>query len=143
MNKIFNIIFSVVMVVFGIIAIVSGVKKLQSKDLYDAAATAVITGIEREWTGTDEDGFDEYDYKVYVSYEVDGKKYENVEYPGYSSSMKQGDDIEILYQSAAPDQISEKNVTGNAALFIVVGAVLSLAGVFTGIRGFFKLRGAR
>ena len=75
MNKIFKLIFPIVAIVFGIIAIISGAHKMQSKRLYDASTTAVITGIEREWSGTDEDGFDQYDYHVYVDYEVDGKEY--------------------------------------------------------------------
>ena len=138
LNRIFKFVFPIVAVIFGIVAIVTGVHKLQTKDLYDSAAKAVITGIEREWTGTDEDGFDEYTYHVYVNYEVDGKKYENVEYPGYSSSMKNGDEIDILYQSQAPENISETNITGNATIFIVAGVVLTLVGLFIGIRAIIK-----
>lgn len=137
MKKILSFVFPVVMIVFGIIAIVSGAKKLGAKHLYDASATAVITGIQQEWSGTDEDGFDQYDYHVYVKYEAGGKEYE-AEYPGYNSKMKDGDEIEILYQSSDPTKISEKNITGNSVLFIVIGAVLSLAGVFLVIRAFIK-----
>ena len=138
MNKIMKLIFPIVAIIFGIIAIVSGAHKLQSKHLYDASTTAVITGIEREWSGTDEDGFDQYDYHVYIDYEVDGKKYEQKEYPGYNSSMKDGDTLEILYQSTNPENIAEKNITGNAVLFIAIGSVLALAGVFGEIRAFVK-----
>ena len=137
LNKIFRLIFPILAIVFGIIAIVSGTHKLQTKDLYDASATAVITGIEREWRGTDEDGFDEYDYHVWVDYEVDGKTYEHVEYPGYDSSMKDGDEIEIRYQSANPGEISEANITGNAAIIIVVGSVLCLIGAFFILKSIF------
>ena len=138
MNKIIRIIIPIVAVVFGVAVIIGGARKLQSRRLYDASTTAVITGIEREWTGTDGDGFDQYEYHVYVDYEVDGKKYENMEYPGYDSSMKDGDRLEILYQSSDPGNFAEKNVTGNAVLFIAAGAVLSLGGVIAEIRAFVR-----
>ena len=138
LNRILKFVFPIVMAVFAVILIVAGVKKLQSRRLYDASTKAVIVGIEREWTGTDEDGFDTYDYKVYVDYEVDGKKYENREYPGYNSSMKKGDEVEILYQSSNPENFAEKNVTGNSVIMIVIGAVLALAGVFMGLRAFIR-----
>lgn len=129
MNKIMRILFPIIAIAFGIFAIVSGVQKMQTKDQYDASTTAVIEGIEREWKGVDEDGFDEYDYKVYVTYEVDGQKYENREYPGYNSSMQKGDEIEIVYDSSNPEHFAEKNITGNSIIFIAVGAVLTLGGV--------------
>lgn len=129
MRKLFSIIFAVVFVVAGVFVIVMGVNRLNSKKDYDASTTGVIVGIEREWSGTDEDGFDQYDYTVYVNYEVDGQKYENVKYPSYDSSMKKGDEVEVLYQSSDPTNIAEGNLTGNATIMIVIGAVCTLFGV--------------
>ena len=129
MRKLFSILFAVVFVVAGIVVIVMGVNRLNSKSDYDASTTGVIVGIEREWTGTDEDGFDQYNYTVYINYEVDGQKYENVEYPSYDSSMKKGDEVEVLYQSSDPTNIAEGNLTGNATIMIVIGAVCALVGV--------------
>ena len=129
MRKLFSILFAVIFVVAGIVVIVMGVNRLNSKSDYDASTTGVIVGIEREWTGTDEDGFDQYNYTVYINYEVDGQKYENVEYPSYDSSMKKGDEVEVLYQSSDPTNIAEGNLTGNATIMIVIGAVCALVGV--------------
>ena len=98
MRKLFSILFAVIFVVAGIVVIVMGVNRLNSKSDYDASTTGVIVGIEREWTGTDEDGFDQYNYTVYINYEVDGQKYENVEYPSYDSSMKKGDEVEVKFE---------------------------------------------
>ena len=128
MRKLFSIIFAVVFVVAGIFVIVMGVNRLNSKKDYDASTTGVIVGIEREWSGTDEDGFDQYDYTVYVNYEVDGQKYENVKYPSYDSSMQKGGEVEVLYQSSDPTNIAEGNLTGNATIMIVIGAVCVLFG---------------
>lgn len=138
MRKIFNIIFPIVAIIAGIVVIVLGVNKMNSKKLYDASTTGVIVGIEREWTGTDEDGFDQYDYTVYVDYEIDGKKYENVKYPSYDSSMQKGDEVEILYQSSNPENIAEGNLTGNATIMIVLGVVFALIGVALGIKAFIR-----
>lgn len=129
MRKLFSFIFAVVFVVAGVFVIVMGVNRLNSKKDYDASTTGVIVGIEREWSGTDEDGFDQYDYTVYVNYEVDGQKYENVKYPSYDSSMQKGDEVEVLYQSSDPTNIAEGNLTGNATIMIVIGAVCTLFGV--------------
>lgn len=134
MRKLFSIIFAVVFVVAGVFVIVMGVNRLNSKKDYDASTTGVIVGIEREWSGTDEDGFDQYDYTVYVNYEVDGQKYENVKYPSYDSSMQKGDEVEVLYQSSDPTNIAEGNLTGNATIMIVIGAVCTLAGVVAVIK---------
>ena len=128
MRKLFSIIFSIVFVVAGIFVIVMGVNRLNSKKDYDATTTGVIVGIEREWTGTDEDGFDQYNYTVYIDYEVDGQKFENVQYPSYDSSMQKGDEVEVLYQSSDPTNIAEGNLTGNATIMIVIGAVCTLFG---------------
>ncbi len=128
MRKLFSIIFAVVFVVAGIFVIVMGVNRLNSKKDYDASTTGVIVGIEREWTGTDEDGFDQYSYTVYIDYEVDGQKYENVQYPSYDSSMQKGGEVEVLYQSSDPTNIAEGNLTGNATIMIVIGAVCVLFG---------------
>ncbi|MBQ6066237.1 MAG: DUF3592 domain-containing protein [Clostridia bacterium] len=138
MRKIFNIVFPIVFVVAGIFVVILGIGKLRNKDTFDASTTAVISGIEREWKGTDSDGFDEYDYTVYINYEVDGKKYENVEYPGYNSSMKTGDELEIKYESANPENISEANITGSATIMIVMGAVFALVGIVSSLRALIR-----
>ena len=138
MSKLFNILFPVVAVALGIVVIVLGVNRMNSKKLYDASTTGVIVGIEREWNGTDSDGYDQYSYTVYVDYEIDGKKYENAEYPSYNSSMKKGDEVKILYQSANPENIAEGDLTGNAAIMIAAGAVFALIGAGMGVKAFIR-----
>ena len=138
MRKLFNIIFPVIAIAVGIVVIVLGVNKMNSKKLYDASTTGVIVGIEQEWAGTDSDGYDQYNYTVYVNYEIDGKKYENVKYPSHNSSMKKGDEVKILYQSANPENIAEGDLTGNAAIMIAAGAVFALIGAGMGVKAFIR-----
>ena len=138
MRKIFSILFPIVAIAAGIVVIVLGVNHMNSKKLYDASTTGVIVRIERDWTGTDADGYDLYDYTVYVDYVIDGKKYENVKYPTYDSSMQKGDEVEILYQTANPANIAEGNLSGNATIMIVMGVVFALMGVGLGIKAFIR-----
>ena len=134
MRKISDFIFPVVALVLGIVVLVIGANKYAGRNKYDSSVTGVITGIEREWNGTDSDGFDQYTYNVYVDYEVDGKKYEGAKYPAYDSSMKKGDKIEILYQTSDPTNIAEADIAGNAVLLIAIGAVVTAAGIVVGVR---------
>lgn len=129
MKRIMNLIFPLVFIVMGVVVIVICAGQYRNKDLYDMPAKGVITDIQEEWNGTDSDGFDEYTYTVFVDYEVDGKKYEHVEFPFYSGSMKVGDEIDLLYQSADPTQISETNAGTHALIFIAGGALFVLLGI--------------
>ena len=43
--------------------------------------------------------------------------------------MQKGDEVEVLYQSSDPTNIAEGNLTGNATIMIVIGAVCTLFGV--------------
>ena len=106
----------------------SGVNKIKNKDLYDSTVTATVVEVREEYDDTDIDNPHTETY-VYIDYEVDGKKYEHVEAPEYSGNIKEGDTMEILYQSKDPSKISGKNITKNATIFIAAGAVAALIGV--------------
>lgn len=57
--------------------------------------TAVITDIEKN-------PYKKTDYNVYISYEIDGVKYENVNLGYYTSSMNKGDEITVHYDPEKP-----------------------------------------
>ena len=102
MKKSINIIISIVAVIAGIVFIISGIHTYKNKDLYDSTVTAtVVEVVEDIDTSTDPEN-PETTYTVYIDYEVDGTKYEHVESPESDSTMKEGDTIEILYQSKDP-----------------------------------------
>ncbi len=84
----------VLFVVLSCIALAQPKKELTSTD-------GVIERIE---TTFDVDG-EEQD-QVFVSYTDNaGVKHSDVEYPSYSSSMKQGDTVEVLYDPTSPEEI--------------------------------------
>lgn len=136
MQKIVRLIIPIFAIIMGIIAIVSGVHKMATKDLYDSTVTATVVDVQKEWDNTGEDS--ELVYHVYIDYEVDGVKYEHVESPESDSTMQVGDTIELLYQSKDPTKISGKNITGNSVIMIVVGAIVAIGGIIAEIKAFIR-----
>ena len=134
MPKIVRLIIPVIAIVLGIVAVVSGVRKLVNKDLYDSTVTATIVDIQEEWDHSGEDST--LIYHVYVDYEVDGVKYEHVESPEADNTMRVGDKIDLLYQSKDPTELSGKNITGSSILIIAIGAVVAVGGIVAEIKAF-------
>lgn len=134
MQKIVRLIIPVIAIVLGIVAVISGVRKLANKDLYDSTVTATIVDIQEEWDHSGEDST--LIYHVYVDYEVDGVKYEHVESPEADNTMRVGDKIDLLYQSKDPTELSGKNITGNSILIIAIGAVVAVGGIIAEIKAF-------
>ena len=128
MKKFLPVILSILVVVFGIVFVVSGITTLKNKDLYDSAVNATVVDIQEEWQTVGED--DQLVNVYYIDYEVDGVKYEHVECPESNGDMKVGDTVEILYQSKDPSKISGHNITSSGVIFIAVGAVVALGGCF-------------
>lgn len=69
------------------------------------------------------------DYKVYVSYTVEGKEYESV-LGGYSSGFYEGKEIEIYYDKDNPNKIGAKSLDllflifpGIGMIFLVIGGI--------------------
>jgi len=134
MPKIVRLIIPVIAIVLGIVAVISGVRKLANKNLYDSTVTATIVDIQEEWDHSGEDST--LIYHVYVDYEVDGVKYEHVESPEADNTMRVGDKIDLLYQSKDPTELSGKNITGNSILIIAIGAVVAVGGIIAEIKAF-------
>lgn len=95
------------------------------------STTATIDRIERY---RDSDGESEYD--VFVSYEAEGQYFDDIELDFYSSSMYQGQQLTVYYQSTRPNIIRTKVDTffifamliGMGGLFAFIGLILSIIG---------------
>ena len=131
-NRVVKLFVNIACIAFGIIFAVVGIHQLKTKDLYDSTATATVVDIEEHWE-SDGDG-QTLVTTAYITYEVDGVKYEHVESPSSSSSMKIGDEVEILYQSGNPEKYTGTNIGTLSIVFICVGSVVALAGVFFTLR---------
>lgn len=139
MNKIASILFPILGVVIGVIFIVSGIKTIADKDLYDTKVTATVADISEEWeTSPDPEEPDRLVKTVYIDYEIDGKKFEHVTAPEQSDNMKVGDKVEILVQSKAPEKISAPDPAKGGIIFIVVGSLAVLVGGFMTVKKFLR-----
>ncbi|MBR7070925.1 MAG: hypothetical protein IKI29_02005 [Clostridia bacterium] len=137
MKKLMPMLMSIVAVIAGVVFIIAGIHSLATKDLYDSTVTATVVDVQEEWDNSDPDD-SRLVTTVFIDYEIDGVKYEHVESPESNSGMKIGDKVEILYQSKDPSKISAKNITTGAIIFIVVGALLAIGGVFATVKSFIR-----
>ncbi len=139
MKKLVGILMSVFAVVAGIIFVISGIKTIADKDLYDTPVTATVVDVQEELeTATDPDDTDRLVKTAYIDYEVNGKKYEHVLAPEQDESLKVGDTVEILCQSKDPSKISGKNPAKGGAIFIALGAAVAICGGFSAFRLFVR-----
>ena len=136
MQKIAKILIPIVAVVVGVVFVISGISSLKNKDLYDSKVIATVVDIQEEWVNDGEDSHTET--RVYIDYEVDGKEYKHVEAPESNAKTKIGDKVEILYQSQNPEMIEGHHITSKSVIFIIVGIVVVIGGIFGTLRGFFK-----
>ncbi|MBR2101116.1 MAG: hypothetical protein IJ927_07395 [Eubacterium sp.] len=141
MKRFFPIILSITAVAFGIVFVISGIKTIANKDLFDTQITATVVDIQEELQiATDPEGVDEIVNVAYIDYEYGGKKFEHVESPEQNNKLKIGDTVEILVQSKNPEKISALNPTKGGIIFIVVGAVAAIAGGLSALKLFIRKR---
>lgn len=120
-------ILGVAFIVFGVFYII----KQNSEKAYYATTLAVIDEIVDESEISYEliEGkinVKEGDKYVYITYEVDGKKYEHVLYNSYSSTMKEGDVITITYDTRKPGNLFSGSYSMLLFIASIVGGVISL-----------------
>ena len=94
--------------------------------------TAKIEQIEETWTGTDEDGRDQYDHEVWVSYTVDGVTRQS-RLDTWSSDYEVGKRIRIYYDPADPEKIHGDSRKLGMVLWIA-GPVLAIVSTVTLVR---------
>lgn len=129
-KRLLNGVVPVLFVAAGIFLIVMGVRTTRFQKIYDPA-TAVISNIYRVDEGSD------YHYDVFVKYTVDGKEYDS-ELGSYNSSMREGQEVAILYDPADPVTIVP---AGNSQLIYfyvsgVIAIILGAVGAFRALRGY-------
>lgn len=141
MNRIISILMSIGAVVFGIIFVISGIKTVSERDLYDTQITATVVDVQEEWeSSADPDEPDRLVNTAYIDYEVNGTKYEHVFAPEQDEDLKIGDTVDILVQSQAPENISGLNPSVGGVIFIVLGALVAVGGCVSTLRVFVKRR---
>ena len=113
---------ALLLVVFSVLAIT------HSDDTVYGSAEATIVRIEENY----DQMLEEFEYKVFVDYEVDGVKWKGIEYGAYDSSMEIGDTVKVKYDVKDPSFIqaeSSENVpyiVGGAGLVVLAFGIFSL-----------------
>lgn len=73
---------------------------------------------------------------VYVRYtDRNGVTYDDVEYPSYSSSMKEGDTVTVLYDPASPKQIQAPGGEYLPYIFLAIGVVCVAVSIYQFVTG--------
>lgn len=113
----------------GCFTIFTGITNIRNRAVY-TETTGVITHIEETYDSATED----YDYKVSVKFNADGKEIETV-MGEYNASMYEGKEIGIYYNPDDPTKIIASSKAFPIVMFSL-GTIGILAGITTFFRGF-------
>lgn len=132
-NKISKFLTTILCLVIGVVFVVVGFttnKSMKEADITWAEAQATIVAIveDPDYIPTFDDDTPEYD--VYVSYSIAGVAYENVKYGAYTSSWHVGDSVKIWYNVDNPGEITSPNSGMLPLIFIGMGILVIVVGVF-------------
>lgn len=114
----------------SIIILVLSLIGIFKKDVDYQETTGIIKHIEEEYDPAQED----YEYKVYIDYLVKNKKYQDILYPSYNSSMKVNDEVIVYYDPDDPKLIQAEGY--EIVPYITLGA--SIIALVVTIRGMIK-----
>lgn len=116
-----------IFLIAGICMFIWGIGWLVSALQFKATAVEVPGKITRIDSAYDDDG-DEH-YSVFVSYEYNGERYENVRINSYSSSMYEGKEIVLYCDPDKPRHIQVKSMLYFPPVFLMAfGLVFGLVG---------------
>lgn len=118
----------IMFVIVGVFILAISIYAYHATNAMDGATTAVITDIveSQEWVDYGQESTYETVYTAYVTYEVDGVKYENVEFGRCDSKTKVGDTVEIVYDTKDPSRMT----SSDNKVPIITGVVSSLSIIF-------------
>lgn len=113
----FFIPFGIILIVFSIFLFIAGD---HNKNYLATEAVVSKTELVKEGTYDNEGNYEEAMYNIYVKYTVDGKEYETE--LGEMLERKVGDKINIVYNPANPEEISQP-------ASLILNIVLLLGGI--------------
>ena len=127
--------------IMGVIALIVGIYTNATKDRFDTTVTATVVDVQEELnTAAADEDVGRYEIKAYITYEVNGVKYENVESPYNNDDVKVGDNVDILVQSQYPAKYAAVDNAKSGKYFIIIGAVVAAFGLGGTVITFIKRR---
>ena len=93
------------LIIVGIVlSVISGFVLHKTAVTTYITSEAVVSRVEEVYETDTQDGNQQLQYTVFIDYEVDGKKYTDVEFSTSSEEVKVGDKIEFRYNAEDPSQ---------------------------------------
>ena len=89
-----------------------------------------IVSIIEDYDATD----DSFISRVLINYEVNGIKYEDVEYGAYDSSMKVGDQVTVYYEEENPTHIQAEGYTKVPYVVLPFALLSTIGGIIAVIK---------
>ena len=89
-----------------------------------------IIRIEEYWDTID----DTYSYTPIINYEVNGVKYDNIEYGAYDSSMKVGDKVTVYYSPTDPTRIQAEGYKTVPYITLPFALLITIYGIYKVIK---------
>lgn len=90
-----------------------------------SVVSGTICEIIETYDGTEEN----YNYETYVDYTVNGTEYKHIPYGAYSTGMKKGDTVEILYAADDPEDIQAPGAENIKYIVAAAGVIAFIAGL--------------
>lgn len=73
-------------------------------------------------------------YKPYIDYEVNGIKYEHVEYGAYDSSMKVNDEVVVYYDPEDPTLIQAEGYKKVPYVVLGISTIFTISSIIVAIK---------
>lgn len=117
-------------VLVGVFVLAISIYSIHVTKSMDGVAVAIVSDVvkSQEWVQNGDDSSYETVYTQFVTYEVDGVKYENVELGECSKDTKVGDVIQIAFDTKDPTRITTPDIKVPIAT-----SILSVLAILFGI----------
>lgn len=113
---------------------------LDNKEFQEKADVVLARIVQIDEYKEYDDGETEYYYDVFVNYEYNGEFFEYIEIDTYTSSMREGKEIELYVDPSNP---MDARYGGGDILFLLcfssIGGLFALIGISMSIKDFFKM----
>lgn len=129
LEKVGTAYFFIGIIVIGLLLGAAGLAGIFSKDEY-LPCEATIVRIEEYYDYTTSDDDSGIQYRVYVDYAAEGRRFREAELGSYSSSMKEGDVITIEYKKGEPEVIQGKGAGKVPYIVAIVGFASAGFGIY-------------
>lgn len=120
----------ILLIIIGIVLIVVGtaVSTLQIMSYGEEQTVGIITGFEKV---ADDDAVGTDHVVTLVSYNIDGKEYNDISLGQFEEQWKVGDELTLLYSKNSPGEVRTKTMTYIGFIIILASLPFIIIGIYT------------